>query len=78
MGSETQEGNTSINVKRHWFNLVLSVSLPLLIVLGLFGNFAYKSVKLPNSSYGQCDGLYMLCPGSGTIRCGPVGVGVSL
>ena len=25
------------------------------------------------------DGLYMLCPGSGTIRrCGPVGVGVSL
>ena len=26
-----------------------------------------------------CDGLYMLGPGSGTIRrCGPVGVGVSL
>ena len=28
---------------------------------------------------GCCDGLYMLGPGSGTIRrCGPVGVGVSL
>jgi hypothetical protein len=28
---------------------------------------------------GYCDGLYMLSPGSGTIRkCGPVGVGVSL
>ena len=27
----------------------------------------------------ECDGLYMLGPGSGTIRrCGPVGVGVSL
>jgi hypothetical protein len=26
-----------------------------------------------------CSGLYMLSPGSGTIRgCGPVGVGVSL
>jgi hypothetical protein len=26
-----------------------------------------------------CDGLYMLDPGSGTIRmCGPVGVGMSL
>ena len=27
----------------------------------------------------ECDGLYMLGPGSGTIRrCGPVGVGVAL
>ena len=27
----------------------------------------------------ECDGLYMLAPGSGTIRgCGPVGVGVAL
>jgi hypothetical protein len=26
-----------------------------------------------------CDGLYMLCPGSGTTRrCGPGGVGVAL
>jgi hypothetical protein len=31
------------------------------------------------TEYGCCDGLYMLGPGSGTIRrCGPVGVGVSL
>jgi hypothetical protein len=27
----------------------------------------------------ECDGLYMLGPGSGTIRrCGPVAVGVAL
>ena len=30
-------------------------------------------------SVGWCDSLYMLGPGSGTIRkCGPVGVGVAL
>jgi hypothetical protein len=30
-------------------------------------------------SYGNCDGVYVLGPGSGTIRrCGPIGVGVSL
>jgi hypothetical protein len=29
--------------------------------------------------FGHCDGLYMLGPGSITIkRCGPVGVGVAL
>ena len=34
----------------------------------------------PMGSQGvECDGLYMLSPGSGTIRrCGPVGVGVVL
>ena len=30
------------------------------------------------NSKGWCDGLYMLDPGSGTIRCSLVGVGVAL
>ena len=35
--------------------------------------------KFPRTYEGDCDGLYMLGSGSGTIRpCGPVGVGVAL
>jgi hypothetical protein len=34
---------------------------------------------IKGSEHWECDGLYMLCPGSGTIRrCGLVGVGVSM
>ena len=36
-------------------------------------------VKLDFLKFRECDGLYMLGPGSGTIRrCGPVRVGVAL
>jgi hypothetical protein len=37
----------------------------------------YQNLK--NKAITTCDGLYMLDPGSGTIRrCGPTGVGVAL
>jgi hypothetical protein len=37
-------------------------------------------LKINNSKIfkSHCDGLYVLGPGSSTIRCGLVGVGVSL
>ena len=41
--------------------------------------FACKWIELENSILGECDGLYILGPGSSTIwRCGLVEVGVSL
>ena len=45
-----------------------------------FGNNKLSPfVRLLTINVCVCDGLYMLGPGSGTIRgCGPVGVGVSL
>jgi hypothetical protein len=36
-------------------------------------NYCTMKTQIP-----RCDGLNMLGPGSGTIRCGLVGVGVSL
>lgn len=37
------------------------------------------SPRKPNRLFVFCDGLYMLSPGSGTIRtCGSVGVGVAV
>jgi hypothetical protein len=48
----------------------------------LYAMFRYGPQRLmfeqANGGQGvECDGLYMLSPGT-TIRCGPVGIGVSL
>jgi len=49
----------------------------------VLGGHKCGSSGLPHAAHGEfsqhpCDGLYMLGPGSGTVRrCGPVGVGVS-
>ena len=51
----------------------------IVLCLGMAPIGSYVWTSLGGGQGVECDGLYMLGPGSGTIRrCGPVGVGVSL